>query len=51
VENFIEKYLPIRVLSQISEIFQTMFPDSLDGTGVEAKRLKQYERTKYKQYN
>lgn len=26
VENFIEKYLPIRVLSQISEIFQTIWP-------------------------
>ena len=42
IENFIEKYLPVRILSQISEIFKTVIPqpDLL-------ARITLYEREKY----
>ena len=42
IENFIEKYLPVRILSQISEIFKAVNPqpDFL-------ARITLYEREKY----
>ena len=48
IENFLEKYLPIRVLTQISEVILKIFPVV---NSAEVNRLLKYEKTKYKQYN
>ena len=48
IENFIEKYLPIRVLAQMSEIFREMFPKQ---DSREAGRLQKYEEQTYYKYN
>ena len=48
IENFIEKYLPVRVLSQISEVFNSVL--SQDGSD-DLRRLANYEKLKYSQYN
>jgi hypothetical protein len=48
IENFIEKYLPIRILSQISEVITKKYSDE---TREEQRRLSKYERAKYKHYN
>jgi hypothetical protein len=44
IENFIEKYLPVRVLSQISEVFNSVL--SQDGNE-DLRRLANYEKLKY----
>lgn len=48
IENFIEKYLPVRVLSQISDI---MLKIHSDVSSQECKRLLSYEKRMYRQYN
>lgn len=48
IENFIEKYLPVRVLTQVSEILNKMF---VKGDCPEIKRLNKYERFQYRLYN
>lgn len=50
IENFIEKYLPIRVLTQLSEVFNSVLSE--DGSDcAELRRLAKYEKLKYSQYN
>jgi hypothetical protein len=48
IENFIEKYLPVRVLSQISDIMLKIYSDE---SSQECKRLLNYEKRMYRQYN
>lgn len=48
IENFLEKYLPVRVLTQISEVLSKVFSSS---GSHELKRLHKYEQMKFKQFN
>lgn len=48
IENFIEKYLPIRVLAQISDILTAVYRNS---ESTEMKRLIKYERKKIGHFN
>ena len=48
VENFIEKYLPVRMLAQMSEILREIYPNK---DSQEYRRLLSYEENKYNQYN
>jgi len=44
IENFIEKYLPVRILSQISEVLKSIFrKDDIDILN----RLNVFEKDKY----
>ena len=44
IENFIEKYLPVRILSQISEVLKSIYrKDDIDILN----RLNVYEKDKY----
>ena len=48
IENFIEKYLPIRVLAQLSDILTAVYRNSESS---EMKRLIKYERKKIRHFN
>ena len=48
IENFIEKYLPIRVLAQLSDILTAVYRNSESS---EMKRLIKYERKKIGHFN
>ena len=48
IENFIEKYLPIRVLAQLSDILTAVYRNSESS---EMKRLIKYERKKINHFN
>lgn len=51
IENFIEKYLPVRVLSQVSEVFNSVLTHQDGRDSADLRRLANYEKLKYSQYN